>query len=213
MGHTPFCQRTMAAVGSGQASCIAGCRTTSDVHPTGEEQMSQQALKTALMGTIEAIQKNPQSSKAVFRAQTRWEEGVRCTGKVRDFAPITVDEPPELGGTDAGPNPVELVLVALGTCQEIMYSAYAAVMGIPLNSVRVDLRGFLDLKGLFGLDPAVPSGYQKVEFEAIIDSPAGPEKVQELVHAVQTHCPVLDTLARPIEIVGKVTHNGRPLAV
>jgi len=28
---------------------------------------------------------------------------------------LTVDEPPEAGGEDAGPTPVELVLAALGT--------------------------------------------------------------------------------------------------
>ncbi len=170
--------------------------------------MSQEALKAKLMAAIQAIQTNPQSGKAVFRADTQWEETVRCTGKVRDFPPITVDEPPELGGGNAGPNPVELVLVALGTCQEIMYSAYAAVLGIPLNSVHVNMRGFLDLHGLFGLDAGVPAGYQKIEFEAIIDSPAEPKKIQELMQVVQTHCPVLDTLVRPIPVLGKVTHNG-----
>lgn len=174
--------------------------------------MSQEALKAKLTSAIQAIQANPQGSKVVFRADTQWEETVRCTGKVRDFAPITVDEPPDLGGTNAGPNPVEFLLVALGTCQEIMYSAYAAVMGIPLNSVSVNMRGFLDLKGLFGLDANVPAGYQKIEFETVIDSPADPQKVQELVQAVQTHCPVLDTLVRPVEVTGKVTHNGMALA-
>ncbi|KAA0217720.1 MAG: OsmC family peroxiredoxin [Lautropia sp.] len=175
--------------------------------------MTQEVLKARLMAAIEAIQANPQSAKAVFRANTQWEESVRCSGTVRDFPPITVDEPPELGGANAGPNPVELVLVALGTCQEIMYSAYAAVLGIPLESVRVDMRGFLDLRGLFNLDEKIPAGYEKIEFETIIDSPADPKKIMELAQVVQAHCPVLDTLLRPIEVAGKVTHNGLALTV
>jgi OsmC-like protein len=52
-----------------------------------------------------------------------------------------------LGGTDAGPNPVELVLAALATCQEITYRAYATALGIPLESVSVRLEGLLDLIG------------------------------------------------------------------
>ena len=46
---------------------------------------------------------------------------------------MLVDEPRDIGGSDEAINPVELVLVALGTCQEIMYAAYAAVMGIQVR--------------------------------------------------------------------------------
>lgn len=84
---------------------------------------------------------------------------------MRDFAPIAIDEPPELGEQDSAVNPVELVLVALGTCQEIMYPAYASVMDIALDSVKVNASGYLDLKGLFGLDENVPAGYSRFVFE------------------------------------------------
>src|ERR1700757_300629 len=85
-----------------------------------ESAMSQESLKAALQNTIAAVQKNAAVARLVFKAQTSLEEDVRCTAKVREFAPMLVDEPPELGGGDAAMNPVELVLVALGTCQEIM---------------------------------------------------------------------------------------------
>lgn len=87
--------------------------------------MSQQALKEALSKTVQGIQLNPAMSKVVFEAQTALIEDVRCSGQVRNFAPIVVDEPPELGGSDKGANPVELLLVSLGSCQEIMYAAMA----------------------------------------------------------------------------------------
>jgi len=81
------------------------------------------ALKSTLLQTIEEIKKNPQSAQLVFRANTKLLEGVRCSAKVRDFDEIYVDEPPSLGGNDSSMNPVELILAALGTCQEIMYAA------------------------------------------------------------------------------------------
>lgn len=175
--------------------------------------MSQESVKAALMQSIAGIQANPGAAKVVFRAETQLEEAVRCSAKVRDFPAIIVDEPPELGGADAGPNPVELLLVALGACQEIMYSAYASVMGVPLNGVKVNLRGYLDLRGLFGMDAAVPPGYQKIIFETALDSPADAETLKKLVRTVESHCPVLDTLARAIEVSGQVAINGKVVEI
>ncbi len=175
--------------------------------------MTQETLKSALMKAIEGINNNPGSAKVVFRADTALEDNLRCQATIRNFPKMTIDEPPELGGFDAGPNPVELVLAALGSCQEIMYAAYASVMGIPLKSVKVNLRGYLDLRGLFGLDPNTPPGYQKIAYETLLDSPASAEDLRKLVHTVETHCPVLDTLQRAIEVSGKVTANGHPLEV
>ena len=174
--------------------------------------MSQESLKTALLATIEAIKAKPDVGKVVFRSETKWISDTKCEAKVRDFDVMTIDEPPELGGGNAGPNPVELLLAALGTCQEIMYAAYASVMGIPLTKLTVDAKGYLDLKGLFGMDPNVPSGYSKIQYVTNIESPAGEEAIKQLVQTVESHCPVLDTLVRNIEVTGEVKFNGKKIS-
>lgn len=173
--------------------------------------MSQESVKAALMQSIAGIQANAAAAKVVFRADTRLEEDVRCSARVREFAPIIVDEPPELGGSDTAANPVELLLVALGACQEIMYSAYASVMGVQLDSVKVSLRGYLDLRGLFGLAEGIPPGYQKILFETELASSADHATLMELVRTVESHCPVMDTLVRAIEVGGSVSINGQLL--
>jgi uncharacterized OsmC-like protein len=170
--------------------------------------MSQSSVKAALQKTMDNLKAKPGAAKVVFRAHTELDSGVRCRAKVRDFPPLTVDEPPELGGGNAGMNPVELVLASLGTCQEIMYAAYAAVMGITLTSVKVDVKGYLDLRGLFGMDASIPAGFQKIQFDTVLESPADPETLKKLAELVESHCPVLDTLTRNVEVSGKVTING-----
>ncbi|MDO9465990.1 MAG: OsmC family peroxiredoxin, partial [Thiobacillus sp.] len=52
-------------------------------------------------------------------------------------------------------------------------------------------------------------GYQKVIFETALDSPADIETLKKLVETVESHCPVLDTLVRAIEVSGQVTINGQ----
>ena len=111
-----------------------------------------------------------------------------------------VDEPPALGGTDAGPNPVELVLAALGTCQEITYRAYATALGIPLESVAVKLAGTIDLKGFFAVDDGVRPGYQRISGTVRLQSSASDEELEKLRAAVNAHCPVLDIIANPVPV-------------
>ncbi len=172
--------------------------------------MYDEAMKIALRSTIAAVQADPARARLVFKAETQLKANVCCTAKVRNFPVMTIDEPPELGGGNAAMNPVELVLVALGTCQEIMFSAYAAVMGIPLNEVKVDVKGYLDARGLFGLDAATPAGYQRITFETTIKSSADDATIRKLIETVEERCPLLDTLARPIEVIADAYHiNGK----
>ncbi len=111
-----------------------------------------------------------------------------CQATVRKYDSILVDEPPLLSDTDRAPNPVQLLLVALGTCQEIMYAAYAVGMGIRLEDVQVMLKGQLDLRGLFGLDPTVPVGYSRIEYETRLHSPEPEERLRQLQEVVEIHC-------------------------
>jgi len=173
--------------------------------------MSQAQVKDALLNTINNIKENPATSNVVFRAETKWEEDVRCSVNIRDFPAFTIDEPPELGGQDSASNPVELVLGALGACQEIMYSAYASVMDIKLDSVQVDVRGYLDLKGLFGMDEEIPAGFKRVSFDTKIVSDADETALMELINTVENHCPVLDILTRAQTVNGTASVNGKKL--
>lgn len=173
--------------------------------------MSEETLKKALQSKIAAVQNNPATARIVFRARTQLIENVKCSASVRSFPPMLVDEPRDIGGGDEAMNPVELVLVALGTCQEIMYAAYAAVMGIKLDELKIDVRGYLDLRGLFGLDESVPAGYQKITYETTIVSSADAATIQKLIETAEANCPLLDMLKRPIDVSGTVTLNGKPL--
>jgi uncharacterized OsmC-like protein len=148
-------------------------------------------------------------SSVTFRAATQLAEGVRTIANIRHFA-LTIDEPTNLGGTDQGPNPVEVVLAALGTCQEIVYAVYAAAAGIRLERLAVDVEGDLDPRGFFGVAEVAP-GFSEVRFHVQIESPESPERIAALIDDVNRHCPVLDILQRALPVSGSVALNGQPV--
>lgn len=157
------------------------------------------SLRSLIAETQDKFRADPAEALATFESVSTQESGLRSSARMRDHA-ITVDEPESLGGTDAGPNPVELVLAALGTCQEITYRAYASALGIPLDRVSVKLEGDIDLRGFFAVDESVRPGYNAIRGTVVLESPADDATLEQLRGAVNAHCPVLDIITKPVPV-------------
>ena len=156
-------------------------------------------LKQLISDTQSAFREQPEAAKATFSSSSRLTEGFRSEISIRQHR-LAADEPAALGGADSGPNPVELILAALGSCQEITYRAYAVALGIPLDSVSVELTGEVDLRGFFAVDDSVRSGYQNIRGKVNIESSASEAELQKLRAVVDAHCPVLDILTNKVPV-------------
>ena len=113
---------------------------------------------------------------------------------------VTVDEPPALGGANAGASPVEHALIALASCQAITYRFWAAHLGIALDGVEIAVEGDLDVNGFFGFDDGVRPGFTAIRIAVTPSGPEPPERYRELADAADAHCPVLDMLANPVPV-------------
>lgn len=155
------------------------------------------ARKTSTKDGFEKLQASyradSEAAKVRFRSVSALLDGLEVTTQVRRFK-ITMDETKSLGGSDKGPNPMELVLAAYGACQEITYRLHADLMEIPLDGVTVEVTGDVDLCGFYSVDDAARPGYSNIETEVIIDSPASDEDLERLTAAVHKHCPVMDII-------------------
>jgi len=155
-----------------------------------------------LQGLIGAVQAQPERGKTVWQANTQWRkgDGFRSTAQIRDFT-IPMDEPPPLGGANSAPNMVEMVLGAFGCCLTTGYVMNAALRGIELEDVQVDLDADLDLCGFFDLVPGTWPGYTDVRANVRLSAPnASAEELQALHDHVNRTSPVGCILARPINV-------------
>lgn len=147
----------------------------------------------------ETLRKYPRKGLTTFMSASSLQGILRSEVHIRNHR-LLVDEPPAMGGGDAGPSPVELVLAALGTCQEISYRLCAADMGIEITRVAARVEGDLDLRGLFAVDDSVRPGFGEVRLVIELESNADEAQLEMLRRNVDAHCPVLDIIRNPVPV-------------
>ena len=167
-------------------------------------------MSNNLKETINNLQKdftvNPKNAVVQYESSSILNEGLQSMVTLREHK-LIVDEPKSFGGKDEGPSPVELILAALATCQEITYKAYATAAGINIESVSVNLKGELDLQGFLALNKNTRPGFQSISGTVNIKSSSPKAEIDKLIDTVNTHCPVLDILSKgvPIKLFQKVS--------
>lgn len=156
-------------------------------------------LATALDATTGAIEADPRTAAARFRASGSSTGPVTTTIALGRHT-IQTDEPAALGGQDDAPNPVELALAALLSCQSVTYRVWAAKLGIEIDDIDISIDGDLDLRGFFGLDDSVRPGFGDIAVTVDVRGPESAERYAELHEVVDAHCPVLDLFANPTPV-------------
>lgn len=159
--------------------------------------MSQHELSDALTRTASAFRTEPHKARVTLRSDSALQAGFHSQARVRSHQ-IDIDEPKGIGGTDLGASPVELVLAALGSCQEITYRAFATALGIPLAGVAVSVEGDIDFRGFFAIEETVRPGFGALRVTVNLTTSASQAQIDMLVAAVNRHCPVLDMLSTPV---------------
>jgi len=160
------------------------------------------SLKDILGRRKALFEKKPEAAQYRPSVVTEWKGGLLNENRIRDHK-VACDYPVPSGGTDQAPNPMELVLAALGSCVSAVFVEYAAMLDIQLRSVKVELGGEIDLRGLFNVAP-VPSGFSSISCKVTLQTDADKEKVEKLVELAQAHCPVSESLKLPVDVRSQV---------
>jgi uncharacterized OsmC-like protein len=133
----------------------------------------------------------------------RSEHGLTQTIEIRQHR-LTADEPSSAGGQDAGPDPYELLLSALGACTSITVRLYAQRKGWPLDGVQVALHH----ERIYAADCAeceTRDGFlDRITKRLTLFGPLDQEQRQRLAQIAE-RCPVNRTLQREVVIEQHLT--------
>ena len=168
----------------------------------------------ALDETVAAVSEDPRRGQVAFRVRTDWKgqtksettvDSYTLAGQIvpRSFT-IVADEPHELLGTNAAPNPQELLMSAVNACMMVGYVAQASIRGITLDACRIETEGELDLRGFLGIDESVPAGYRRISYTVSLEGDGTREQFEEIHQAVMATSPNYFNMAQPIQMVGRL---------
>ena len=105
---------------------------------------------------------------------------------------LIADEPPEQGGTDAGPAPTAMLAMSLASCCAITLEMYAARKGWDLGNVEVEVGYELN-----------DDNVSRFEVHVTIPAALSDEQLERL-HAIAGRCPVHRALIGDVEITDRI---------
>lgn len=167
---------------------------------------------------IGAIEENPDLAKVKFMASSTWKNGTKTEVKVselqaggqniagegREFT-VMVDEPPQLGGTDEAPNPVELIAAGLCGCITAGIATNSALFETDLSQIDVQVEVNFDIRGVLGLDSAVPDGALDIHYSVNLKGDGTEEALMKSKETIDKKSPIRNTLEKPLSITTRGT--------
>jgi uncharacterized OsmC-like protein len=171
----------------------------------------------ALEGLADTLRANPDVGRLGFVTRSRWQDGgrvftrtagYRIDGEMqheeeRAFVQLC-DEPIEFGATDTAPAPAEQLMHAMASCILATTTAYAALGGVRLSQLELELESDVDLHGIFGLDSAVRPGLQELRATITVAGEANRETLHEIAMQGLRFSPIRDSVQKGVEVRARI---------
>jgi uncharacterized OsmC-like protein len=162
--------------------------------------MSNLVARAALKQARQHFLEQPAAARKSNAAATAiWRDGLSCeiSGPAAERA--TTDMPDAFGGRGTGANPGWLLRASMASCTATMIAMRAAMLGIALSTLEVQVESESDARGLVGI-PDVPTALGKLRMSIRIGAEGVDEaQLRDLVTWSEAHSPVSCTLRdRPL---------------
>jgi len=160
--------------------------------------MTTDTIRTAYQRNHRALELRPAVGQGTARSTARVTEGLACEVVDGPWR-LEVDMGEKSGGANSAPNPGVLGRAALGSCLAICYVQAAAVEGVELEDVSVEVEADYDARGETGFAEIAP-GYTEVRMHVTLTSSAPHEDIQRVVDLAEANSSYLDVFRRPVKV-------------
>ena len=151
-------------------------------------------IGTAFDRAARALTSRPSLGRGTGITRARVREGLTCDIEAGPWR-FVADMPKSAGGSEAGPTPGVYGRAALASCLAIGYMMYAAKLGVPIQSLEVEIQADYDDGALYGVSDS-PPGYLEVRYIVTVESSAPEEDVLRVLDEGDAHSPYLDVFGR-----------------
>ncbi|MGH1438626.1 MAG: OsmC family protein [Cellvibrionaceae bacterium] len=132
-----------------------------------------------------------------LQVEMNWEYGFQLKVNYDSVRYTRVDQPKQAGGIDRGANPQEILMSAFASCLTRTFIKLMGDSNLPLNGVTVRTTGHVDMRGMLGIAPSIPSKLQDISASFDVDTSVSKNEINQIIEQSIQQSPVSRLLIEP----------------
>lgn len=125
----------------------------------------------------------------------------RWVGGSRAEVTSSLGGPPVYMGGPDDPSALGMLLRTLAACDVEIVATKAALLGVEIEDLSIEARGYANVGPYLGLEAEVGPGYQRISYTIRLKTKgATPEQLEQIRRACEEGSPVGDTLQRAVPL-------------
>ena len=134
----------------------------------------------------------PREVKVIVRGQSENPTKMNLTsGKFS----LVIDEPINMGGTDDGPSPIQVLLMSLAGCLNVTGHEVAKQRGLKINGMKIKIEGVMNPCAFIGCSFDERAGFQQIKVTVDPDMEnVTNEEIAAWLEETENRCPVTDNI-------------------
>ena len=162
----------------------------------------QERIKESFERNVKALRLRDSLGKGTAVTTVDVVDGLTCSISDGDWT-LAVDMPEKHGGNNAGPNPGILGRGALGTCLAMGYARWAAILGVQIDRIQVEIHADYDARGEYAVSDISPT-YSEIRYVVNIESESPEEEINTMLDHADKYTAFLAAFRDPQRVIRQV---------